>query len=308
MTPEELAAVAVARRKRDLTHPSFDEDTQFVENVLVWILEERANNRLVDGLPATFVLYDFAPGPAELGDVVRLKNGGVVQGAIHLCALGLRTANLVKGTGALGSLDAHEEMLVNRQHARRTSVTFNPTTSEVTVRLACAPMAPPVGMKLASSLAAGWAGNGLTPVTAALNWYHATMTLQTGIGPLLFDAGIPKREMRIRYRNAVYLFLRFELGLTQQHGYRVSVDANGVRVRELVSDSSVSITASADRSGDPSVAAAALARIFRRADRLYGIDGTCTHVSCLCCSDQRGPGEERGKAPHSFRHRHFEAA
>jgi len=308
MTADELAAVAAARQQRDLAHLSIDEDTQFVENVLVWILEERANNRLVSGSSATFVLYDFAPGPAELGDEVRLKNGGVVQGAIHLCALGLRRANLVKDTVMLGSLDAHEEMLVDRQHAHRTSVTFNPTTSEVKVRLACAPMAPPVEMKLASTLAAGWAGNGLKPVTAALNSFHATMTMQTGMGPLMFDAGIPKREMRIRYRNAVYLFLRYQLGLTQQHGYRVSVDANEVRVRELSSNSRVSIIAAADRSGNASIAAAAIARIFKRADRLHDSDGTLTHVSCLCCPDQRGLGDECGRAPHSLRHRHVEAA
>jgi hypothetical protein len=308
MTPDEMATIAAIRSRRNFTHRRFDNDTQFVEDVLDWILTERADGRLTSGTPLTLVLYDFGPSAAALGQEVKLHNGEAVLGAIHLCSPSLQRAALEIEATALNSMTAHQNMLVQRQHTERTSVTFNPATGRVHIRLSCLTLADPVELTLATQLAAGWAGNGLSPLPIALNDFHAGMTRDQGVGNVFFDAGSPRSNVRVYYRNAVYLFLKFQIGLGHANSYRVSANDREVRVTDIGNRTSVALTAVCPRSADAGIVAAALGRALADANDLFARDSVPTHITCLDCPFPHSADEECATSPLSLRHRHVEAA
>jgi hypothetical protein len=308
MTPDEVATISAIRSRRNFTHRLFDRDTQFVEDALDWVLEERANGRLVGGPPLTLVLYDFGPSASALGQEVKLHNGEAVPGAIHLCNHSLQRAHLEIDATGLNTVTAHQNMLAQTQQTRRTSITFNPATGAVQVRLACLMLAAPVELTLVAQLAAGWAGNGLIPLPTALNEFHAGMTRQEGMGRIFFDAGSPRSNVRIYYRNAIYLFLKFQIGLRDANGYRISANDREVRVTDKGASTSVAVTAVCPRSADAGVAAAAVGRVLADANDLLVRHSVPTHITCMDCPSPHPADEECATGPLSLRHRHVEAA
>ena len=293
--------------RRTFSGARLDDDTQFVTVVFDWILEERANGRLVTGAPATLVLYDFLPSPTEDGAKVDLHNGEVVPGAVHLCSQSLRRANVALGATALNTVNSHQQALATHQLAGRTSVTFNPTTAKAYVRLACLPLASPIEMTLAGQLDAAWA-TGLSALPMSLDAFHFGMTKDDGVGRLFFKNGAPRPRVRTHYRNAIYLFLKYQLGVRDAHGYRMTTTDRMVRVSKIGSASSVAITAICPGVSSPAHASAAAARALSDAEERLASDGFPTHVTCMDCPSGQSTDVECATPPTSLRHRHTEAA
>ncbi|MDJ0277961.1 hypothetical protein QLH51_14255 [Sphingomonas sp. 2R-10] len=293
--------------RRTFSGARFDDDTQFVAKVLDWVLEERANGRLVVGAPITLVLHDFRPSPIEDGAKVDLHNGEAVAGAVHLCNQSLRRANVALGATGLNTVHSHQKALATHQLASRTSVTFNPVTTRAYVRLACLPLPTPVEMTLAGQLDAAWAA-GLSALPASLDAFHLGMTKDDGIGRLFFENGAPRPHVRTNYRNAIYLFLKYQVGVRDVHGYRMTTNDRLVRISKIGSASSVAITAICPGVGDPAKAGAAAARALADADARLAKDDLPTHVTCMNCPSGQAADVECATPPTSLRHRHVEAA
>lgn len=305
MTPADLQAMTIARRA--FSGARFDDDTQFVAKVLDWILEERADGRLADGAPVTMVLHDFLPSPTEDGAKVDLYNGEVVAGAVHLCNQSLRRANLALDATGLITVASHQQALAIHQYAARTSVTFNPATSRAYVRLACLPLVAPVEMTLAGQLDGAWAA-GLSALPASLDTFHLGITKDDNIGRIFFENGAPRPRVRTHYQNAIYLFLKYQVGVRDAHGYRIATNDRLVRVSKIGSSSSVAITAICPGGGNPTQASAVAARALADADARFANDGLPTHVTCMDCPSRQAAEVECATPPTSFRHRHVEAA
>lgn len=293
--------------RRTFSGARFDDDTQFVTKVLDWVLEERANGRLVTGAPVTLVLHDFLPSPTEDGAKVDLHNGEVVAGAVHLCNQSLRRANVALGATGLNTVASHQQALATHQLAGRTSVTFNPVTARAYIRLACLLLATPVEMTLAGQLDSAWAA-GLSALPASLDAFHFGMTKDDGIGRMFFANGAPRPRVRTHYRNAIYLFLKYQIGVRDAHGYRITTNDRLVRISKMGSPSSVAITAICPGRSSPAQASAAAARALADADARLAREELPTHVTCMDCPSGQAADIECATPPTSFRHRHVEAA
>jgi hypothetical protein len=307
MSVDDMTTMLAVRARFNPARETFDPDTQFVDRVLDWIVSERADGRLTSGNPVSLVSYDFGPSAAPVGPSVKLRNGEVVQGAVHLCNPSLQRANLEVSTSVLVTMEAHQETLAQRQHLARTSVTFNPATGRAQIRLACLTLPTPVEITLASVSGANWAGAGLSRLPAALNIFHSGITQDAGVGPVFFEDGVPRANMRIYYRNAIYLFLKFEVGLGASRTYRLTANDRHVRVTDAATNDSVLVTGIYERPrgvGDGS----ACERAVAAATEILDQQGVPTHISCMHCSSRRGPNEECAAGPLSLRHRHVVAA
>ena len=306
MNQTDIAAMSAARR--NFTHRLFDRDTQFIETVLDWLLAERADGRLTSGAPITLVLHDFLPTATALGPEVAVNNGAAVAGAVHLCNESLTRAAIALGATGLNTLAAHQTALIQHQLSEQTSVTFNPNTGSVQIGLACLQLAVPVEMILSTSLATGWENGGLAALPASLNEFHAGMTRNDGIGRLFFEANAPRLLLRIYYRNAIYLFLKFQVGLRNANGYRITPKDRVVRVTRTSDSETVAVTAICPGAADEAAAAAAVNRILADANSRLTMDNVATHITCMDCPSSQGPNQECASAPLSLRHRHVEAA
>ncbi|WP_157602593.1 hypothetical protein [Sphingomonas sp. PR090111-T3T-6A] len=306
MSPAEIAAMSAARR--NFSHRLFDRDTQFVETVLDWLLAERADGRLATGAPVTLVLHDFLPTATALGPAVALNNGAAVAGAVHLCNESLTRAAIALGATDLNTAAAHQAALDQHQLGAQTSVTFNPNTGAVQVRLGCLQLAAPVEMMLSAHLATAWQNGGLTALPLSLNDFHAGMTRDDGIGRLFFEGGAPRSLLRMYYRNAIYLFLKFQVGVRNANGYRITPKDRVVRVTRTSDAETVAVTAICPGAADEAAAAAAVIRILTDANSRLAQDGVATHITCMDCPSLQGPNNECATAPLSLRHRHIEAA
>lgn len=306
MSPADIAAMSAARRS--FSHRRFDRDTQFVETVLDWLLAERADSRLSSGAPITLVLHDFLPTATALGPEVALNNGAAIAGAVHLCNESLTHAAIALGATDLNTAAAHQVALDQHQLAGRTSVTFSPNTGAVQIRLGCLQLAAPVEMTLSAHLATSWENGGLTALSASLNEFHAGMTRDDGIGRLFFEGGAPRSLLRIYYRNAIYLFLKFQVGIRNANGYRITPKDRVVRVTRTLDSETVAVTAICPGAADEATAAAAVVRILADANSRLAQDHVATHITCMDCPSSQGPNDECATAPLSLRHRHVEAA
>jgi hypothetical protein len=309
MTSEDAALFAAVRQRRRFTHRPFDDDTEFVDVVLKWLRDERADGRLANGPPVTLILFDFTQAmAAALGPDVALLNGGAVQGAFHLCAPSLRRAAIEVGATNLAAMAAHQDMLVKKQLANHTSVTFNPANNMVQIRLACLPAQGPFDLRLADQIAQGWTGQGLTPLGPAISSFHAGLHRDVGIGSLFFDDHGLRTNVRSFYRKAMYLYLTYQLGLSESNGYRVVASERDVRVSDVGTATAALVTVAGSRSTDPQVAAAAAARLLAAAQKGNAAAAMPLHISCIACPADHPPDIECAVAPVSLRHRHIEPA
>jgi hypothetical protein len=306
MTQVDIAAMSAARR--NFSHRLFDRDTQFVEIVLDWLLAERADGRLISGAPVTLVLHDFLPTPTALGQEVALNNGASQAGAIHLCNESLTYAVIALGATGLNTTAAHQAALDQHQLDGQTSVTFNPNAAAVQIRLGCLQLGAPVEMILSTNLATAWQNGGLTALPSSLNDFHAGMTRGDGIGRLFFEGGAPRSLVRMYYRNAIYLFLKFQVGVRNANGYRITPKDRVVRVTRTSDAETVAVTAICPGTIDAVAAAAAVARILGDANSRLTQDNVATHITCMDCPSAQGPNQECATAPLSLRHRHVDAA
>lgn len=308
MTITDAAAIATARRLRP-PRANLDEATNFVIRVLDWILLERSSERLMAGSPLTLVQFDFTPPrAADLGAIVDLHNNGALLGAIHICAESLRPAHVFPGAIGLVTLAAHQAAIVQRQLAGRTSVSFDPQTGSVQVRLACIPHVGPIDMQLGGQLAPQWKGQELAPLPATIGAFHAGLSRANGVGSLLFDHDRASSRARVYYRNAMFLYLRYQLGLREPEGYRVTPRKSDVAITHLESGRTSLVTAAATRSNEASVAAAMIKRLLDEARVVHATSSADTFISCIDCPSTRPPGDECAAPPISLRHRHLQAA
>lgn len=305
MTSEDAALFAAVRRRRRFTHRPFDDDTEFVDAVLKWLRSERADGRLASGPPITLILFDFTQAmAAALGPDVALLNGEAVQGAFHLCTPSFRRVAIEAGATDLGTMAAHQDMLVQKQLADHTSVTFNPANGLVQIRLACLPSQGPFDLRLADQIAQGWTGRGLAPLGPAINSFHAGLARDVGVGSLFFDSGGVRTNVRSFYRKAMYLYLTYQLGLSEENGYRVVASERDVKVSDFATASAALVTVAGSRSADPQVAATRVARLLAAAQS----GAIPVHISCIACPSGHPPGTECAAPPVSLRHRHIEPA
>ncbi len=299
-----------ARNNRPLRSVPLDDGTNFVIKALDWILAERTATRLMSGAPFTLVLYDFSPpNAANLGDDVDLENGQISLGSIHLCGPSLRPARVLPGTGVLTGLTAHQLKLSDRQLADHTCVTFDPASGTVQVRLACEPMAEPIDMHLGTGLSATWQTQDLAPLPTTIGAFHAVLDPEKGIGRLLSDAvSGPNGRARIYYRNAMFLYLTYQVGLRRGNGFRVTARNSDIAVTSLGTGETSLVTAAATRSGQASAAAAMIGRLMLEASAAFSSEGSRTHISCLCCESNDPPNKDCGGESASLHHRHVKAA
>jgi len=310
MNAKEKAAMMAARVGRPLRSVPVDDGTTFVIKALDWIMAERAAGRLTKGAPFTLVLYDFSPPrAADPGQDVDLGNGQASFGAIHLCGPVLRPARVLPGTGTLAGMDAHQVKLGERQLADHTCVTFDPASGAVQIRLACVPLAEPVEMYLGSGLSASWTATDLSPLPTTIGRFHADLDPDAGVGRLLLDDdGGPSSRARIYYRNAMFLYLTYQVGLTRANGFRVTNRNSDVMVTAVATGETSIVTAAATRSGQASAAAAMIGRLLAEAAKAAAAQGAKTHISCLCCQSDEPPNKDCGNGVASVHHRHVRAA
>lgn len=306
MTQAEMAAVSAARRS--FSHRLFDRDTQFVETVLDWLLAERADSRLTSGAPITLVLHNFLPTATALGPDVAVRNGDAVAGAIHLCNESLSRAAIALGATSLNTTAMHQAGLTQHQLSEQTSVTFNPNTGVAQIRLACLQLAAPIEMILTSQLASMWDDQGLAALPGTLNEFHAGMTPEDGIGRVFFEGTAPRALLRMYYRNAIYLFLKFQVGVRDANGYRITPKDRMVRVTNKAAAETVAVTAICPGSADASAAAATVVRVLADAGSRLAQNNIPTHITCMDCPSSQGVNQECATPPLSLRHRHVEAA
>lgn len=310
MNARERAAMQAARDSRPLRSVPLDAGTSFVIRALDWILAERSANRLMSGAPFTLVLYDFSPPYAfDLGENVDLENGQASLGSIHLCGPSLRPAHVLPGTGVLAGMAAHQLKLGERQLADQTCVTFDPASGTVQVRLACVPMSDAIEMHLGAALPATWQTQDLAPLPAAIGTFHVMLDPGKGLGQLLANAvDESSARARIYYRNAMFLYLRYQVGLRETNGFRVTNRDSDVKVVALASQEASLVTAASTRSGQASAAAAMIGRLMQEASAAYTSDGSKTHISCIRCPSADPPNADCGNEAATVHHRHVKAA
>lgn len=311
MNSRDRAAMVAARNSRPLPSVHLNEGTDFVIKVLDWILVERAANRLTQGAPVTLVLFDFLfdgakPLAASLGEKVDLQNGQGVSGAIHLCAPNLRPAHVLPDTGTLSGLDAHQLKLAERQMTTYTCVTFDPASGMLQVRLSCAPTDDPLVMHLGSGLSPSWPSQDLGPLTATIEAFHAMIDPDDGLGRLLLDEG-PGARARIYYRYAMFLYLRYQVGLRETSGFRVKNRSSDVKVIAIGTGETSLIQAASMRSSQVA-AAAMIDRLVAEATLACDREGSNMHISCLSCPSSDPPNKDCASPPVSLHHRHIKAA
>jgi hypothetical protein len=308
VTSTDVAAIAAARRLRP-PRANLDEDTDFVIRVLDWILSERSAGRLMSGSPLTLVQFDFTPPRASnLGALIDLHNNGATLGAIHICAESLRRAHVLPGATGLITLTAHQAAIAQRQLSNRTAISFDPPSGTLQVRFACLPHVAAIDMQLGGQLALHWKGQGLTPLPAAIGAFHTGLTRATGVGSLLFENDRVSSRVRVYYRNAMLFYLKYQLGLRESEGYRVTARKSDVAVTHLETGSTSLVTAAATRSEEQTVSTAMIKRLVDEAAAAHDLNGADTFISCVDCPSTHPPSEECAWSPVSLRHRHVRAA
>lgn len=289
-------AIAALRARRDLSASVLDEDTRFVVEVLKLLRSERASKRLVEGHAISFVRFDFrSPRAAALGPKVDLRNGGAVAGALYVCNDVLGVAHRWPGRHVLSAIPGHADALADFQMETKTSIIFEPSRRLLEIRMECLPEAV-LQLTLADGLDPDFSRVGLTSLNEWIDRFHASVDQ----GELLHRDGRLRSDSGVLYRNAMYLYLTYQLGLTEASGFRVSVEKSTsfVRIRQIVGGSTAVVVGIRSRSSR----AGALARWL---DRSGGrLEHEPTYVSCLACSSDVDPSKECGTLPVSIRHRH----
>ncbi|MRI57127.1 hypothetical protein D8770_24695 [Methylobacterium sp. DB1607] len=264
---------------------ALDADAAFLERVLGILASWTAPPAPA---PVTsFVYFDFSKErvAARLGPERKLKIGGPVPGGMHLCADPLGMVRVVQD--GLTSFEAHEEAYAQRDYAPRMMIMFDPASR--TVRIVCASLpSPGAEMQLAStSAAATWT---LAQLDATIDRFHFERIIGLPLMGLLTENGQLRRRARRRYREALYFYLRYELGLDRNSGFLVSTRSASVKIRR-VSGGELQVAGFGMRAAhpDPANEKAVLGKVVRRiaARRAKG-SAHPLHLRCLCC-DGTGP-------------------
>ena len=308
MSPADVAARDKARQRHDIFFSSFDVETEFVARALKWLHDERSNGRLGTGAPVTLVRFDFSGGAAKTGASVDLHGGVVDQGVIVLCNNPLTVATIPPSARGLATPLSHQSKLQAMGLAQHTSVTYNPPTQEVLIRLRCLPSSTPIPLKLATQLDQSWLTSGLTLMSAELDRFHWSKIDTTALAELLVDINGVVPGARIAYRNALFLYLSYEIGLTEAAGYRVIPLSNEVQVKHLPSNVSAIAGVIGSRAGAAGFGNARAQRRVAAAQRKPLPAGNSVHISCISCNSQHSSSIECGSPSVSLRHRHVEAA
>lgn len=306
MSVADSTAIAAARSRWNLTRSHLEEDTQFIDRLLQWAIEERASSRLAVGMPVTLVKFDFAaPASARLGPEVRLNNAEAQLGAIHLSNPTLKSVRVDGGPGALATVSAHQEALKERQLLNTTSVTIDPVSGTAYVRAECAPTVEPMPIRLAAVPHPAWPGTGLQPLDSEIRSFHQTLGFVSTVAPLLIEPNGPRQEMRIIYRDAIYLHLAYQVGLRAEHGYKLVPGLRELRVVHAGSQAEVLISAVGTRSSNPAHAQRIIKRLV---SAVPNSNGKPVSVSCMACPSMVGDEADCGSPPIRLFHRHLDAA
>ncbi|WP_298687620.1 hypothetical protein [uncultured Sphingomonas sp.] len=304
MSALDSAAISAARAKYGFAHAAFDDRTEFIEKVLDWLLDRLAEGQLANGQSVTLVSIDYLrQSAAAKGVPVKLNHGKFVQGSIHLCNRTLSRANLLPGASDLGNVQGHEDALKDKQYADDVSVTYHPTTGVAHVRIPCAGSVHVVPIKLCRQPSANWSASGMTELENALSNFHAGLNRASGLGALMFDAGSLRPNASIIYRNAVYMYLRFEMGLNQT-GFSVSADKREVQVKVTANGFTARLKAIGTRVGSPTAAGRRIQRELAIAVAETGQGEPPALMSCISCPTSVPSSQECAVAPNSLRHRH----
>lgn len=285
MNGEDPNARAVARLTvQSNHHEALDADAAFVEAVLTVLAGWSAPT--APALVTSFVYFDFniERVAARLGPERKLKIDGPVPGGMHLCANPHAMVRVVQN--GLTTFQAHEEAYAQRDYAPRMMIMFDPASRLVKIVCAGLPW-PGAEMRLAAAPPATWT---LAELDATIDRFHFERIIGLPLMDLLTEGGQLRRRARRRYREALYFYLRYELGLDRSSGFVVSTRSASVKVKRL-GEGELQVAGFGVRAAHPNPAneKAVLGKVVRRisARRAQGSTPPL-HLRCLCC-DGTGP-------------------
>ncbi|MEG9504095.1 MAG: hypothetical protein MIN69_19920 [Methylorubrum extorquens] len=248
----------------------------FVEGVLEYLAGWPAPEAPVPEGVLSFVRYEFSEAHVgALGRELRLAGGGPEPKGMHLCADPATTVHVFER--GLPDLQAHVDALVRRELGARTMVLFTPATRRA--RIVCANLPFP-GIEL--DLARDKTPWTMADLDRSISDFNIDVVEASDLMDLVTDGVGLRPGGRRRYNEALYLHLRFGLGLDRRVNCGVHIARTGLALRPRgTGEERLTMFGKRAANAPPRDETATLQRrVTRWAARG---ERPVLHMRCLCC-------------------------